>query len=123
MPKSDKDAEKLYRLYAPGLATAGAGAELALPAGEVHHSLHVLRLKVGQRVELFDGIGRVAVGAVAQAGRNEMSVRVDSVTGPLPRQGPQVELAFAVPKGNRLDWLLEKACELGVASLVPVIFE
>ena len=39
------------------------------------------------------------------------------------RPDPTIELAFAVPKGNRLDWLLEKAAELGVARLVPVAFE
>ncbi|MFB3892036.1 MAG: 16S rRNA (uracil(1498)-N(3))-methyltransferase [Phycisphaerae bacterium] len=124
-----KDKGRQYRLYAPVLAGAAAdapgrqGALVPLPEGEVHHAWTVLRLKDGERVEVFDGTGLSAHGTLIGAGRRGLSVRIERLNPPAQRRGPAVHLAFAVPKGNRLDWLLEKATELGAASLRPVIFE
>ncbi len=128
-----KDKPSVYRLYVPQLlaesavkdsqgVSAPGGPLVSLPQGEVHHALHVLRLRQGDQVELFDGAGGTALGRIARAGRSEMEVAVEELRPRRQRQGPTVHLCFAVPKGNRLDWLLEKATELGVASLVPTIF-
>jgi 16S rRNA (uracil1498-N3)-methyltransferase len=108
------------RFYVPDLEE---GAEVALPQTEAHHAAHVLRLAPGAAVELFDGCGRAASARIATVRRGSVTATVESVRGPLPRPGPLVRLAFAVPKGSRLDWLLEKATELGVASLRQVRFE
>jgi len=111
-----KDNVKRPRFYAPNLSTG----ELTLSAEESHHARSVLRLKTGQAVELFDGLGRVATGEILSLERSETTVRVgDVAAGQAPRPG--VHLAFAVPKGKRLDWLLEKATELGVASFWPIV--
>jgi len=99
-----------------------AGGEVALPPEEAHHALRVLRLRAGDAVELFDGRGGVAAGRIALAERGRAAVEVQSVGPAAPRVGPAVHLAFAVPKGKRLDWLLEKATELGAASLRAVVF-
>ena len=89
---------------------------------QAHHAIHVLRLAVGSAVTLFDGAGRVAEGTIVSAGRSTLTVSVEHV-GPLPaRPEPVIELAFAAAKGKRVDWLLEKASELGVARLQPVVF-
>ena len=114
------DNDSRARFYVPDLTE---GAEVALPPTEAHHAAHVLRLTPGAEVELFDGCGRAATARIATVRRSDVTARVESVRGPIARQGPEVRLAFAVPKGNRLDWLLEKATELGVASLRPVRFE
>ncbi|MCX5685501.1 MAG: RsmE family RNA methyltransferase [Planctomycetota bacterium] len=108
------------RFYVPDLA---GGAEVALPPTEAHHAAHVLRLAPGAAVELFDGCGRAADAQIATVRRGDVTARVESVRGPVARAGPAVHLGFAVPKGSRLDWLLEKATELGAASLRPVRFE
>jgi len=100
-----------------------SAGRLALSAGEGHHALHVLRLRVGAAVELFDGRGQTAAGRIAAIRRGEVAVEVQQVRPEPERGGPEVALAFAVPKGKRLDWLLEKATELGAASLRPVVFE
>jgi 16S rRNA (uracil1498-N3)-methyltransferase len=99
------------------------GESAALPPGEAHHAIHVLRLKAGAEVELFDGRGRRAEGVLLRAGRSEAVTEVRRLLPSRPRPQPQVHLGFAVPKGKRLDWLLEKATELGAASLTPVRFE
>lgn len=108
------------RFHVPDLAE---GAEVALPQTEAHHAAHVLRLAPGAEVELFDGCGRAASARISTVRRGDVTAIVESVRGPVARQGPLVRLAFAVPKGSRLDWLLEKATELGVAALRPVRFE
>jgi 16S rRNA (uracil1498-N3)-methyltransferase len=108
------------RFYVPDLAE---GAEVPLPPAEAHHAAHVLRLGPGAPIEVFDGCGRTAEARIAAVRRGRVTLAVGAVRGPARRPEPRVCLAFAVPKGSRLDWLLEKATELGVAALRPVRFE
>jgi 16S rRNA (uracil1498-N3)-methyltransferase len=121
------DASKPPRFYRPRSEGAApgfvVGCEAALPFGEAHHAAHVLRLRPGAAVELFDGVGGSALGRIVRVHRREVAVTVDEVRPPTDPPEPRVTLAFAVPKGNRLDWLLEKTTELGVARLSPVLFE
>ncbi len=108
------------RFYCPQPPESGF---LRLDADESHHLSRVLRIEPGEIVDVFDGRGggyraRVAVIAKKHA--------VLEVLEPLPEPAPfplSVTLATAVPKGDRFDWLVEKATELGVARLVPVRFE
>jgi 16S rRNA (uracil1498-N3)-methyltransferase len=114
------------RFFAPELASLAAGQgpwQVELDLGESHHALHVLRLRAGDAVELFDGQGRSAAGKITQSRHGVVSVEGEQPSVLSERPGPVVHLAFAVPKAKRLDWLLEKATELGAASLRPVIFE
>jgi len=107
------------RFFVPALGSQ----HVTLDETEAHHAAHVLRLKVGAAVELFDGQGGRAVGEVTEVRRGSLSVEIDSRSEAMPRPRPALHLGFAVPKGKRLDWLLEKATELGAASLCPVVFE
>ncbi len=107
------------RFHAPDLA----GDRIDLPAGEAHHALHVLRLGPGAEVELFDGLGSAAEATITQAARAGVTVKIRRRMPPAGPPRPAVHLAFAMPKGKRLDWLLEKATELAAASLTPVSFQ
>lgn len=107
------------RFWTPGLA---AGA-VTLDEAQAHYALHVLRLKPGAAVELFDGLGLRARGRIDQATRREVVLAVEELLSPSLPPRPAVHLAFAVPKGKRLDWLLEKATELAAASLQAVVFQ
>ena len=71
-----------------------------LSAAEAHHALDVLRLESGAAVELFDGAGAVAVGALRRAGRKGARVEITQ-RRPARRAGPVVRLAFAVAKVAR----------------------
>lgn len=95
---------------------------VTLAGAEAHHALNVVRVRPGEPVELFDGRGGSAAGVVAETGRGELTVRLTDRRRLDERPGRRVHLAFAVPKGKRLDWLLEKATELAAASLQPVVF-
>ena len=87
-----------------------------LAADTAHYITHVLRLGRGDLVQLFDGTGQVAEATLQPAG-DAWEVVIQAVRH-APDPGPHVTLAVAVPKGERADWLLEKATELGVARVV-----
>ncbi|MCJ7543701.1 MAG: 16S rRNA (uracil(1498)-N(3))-methyltransferase [Phycisphaerae bacterium] len=108
----------MHRFYADDLSLP----DVRLDDQEAHHAGHVLRLADGSEVELFDGRGGRAVGRLRRVGRGKLVVTIERREAPRPRPRPAVHLAFSTPKGKRLDWLLEKATELGAASLQPVIF-
>lgn len=116
----------LPRFFVPpddaGAGAPAPGRRLALPPSEAHHAAHVLRLGAGDAVEVFDGRGGAAAARIAQVSRGEVTVTVESVRAPVPAPAPALRLAFAVPKGKRLEWLLEKATELGADRLAPVRF-
>ena len=99
----------------------GPCADVPLPPDEARHACRVLRLHAGAPVELFDGAGTVAAGRIITTGPRGATVRLERVET-RDRVGPAMHVAFAVPKGKRLDWLLEKATELGAASLQPLRF-
>jgi 16S rRNA (uracil1498-N3)-methyltransferase len=98
------------------------GDQIAVTGVEAHHAAGVLRLKAGEIVDLFDGQGGIVNGAIVSISNKQMVVRcVQRRTEARPQ--PIIHLGFAVPKGKRLDWLLEKVTELGAASIQPLIFE
>jgi 16S rRNA (uracil1498-N3)-methyltransferase len=114
--------EAKRQFYLPGLAAAAEGSELALPVDEARHAAKVLRMRVGDEVGLFDGVGGVSTGELSAVAKRDVRVRLGKVRFE-ERRGRRVELAFAVPKGKRLDWLLEKSAELACTVLQPVRLE
>ena len=101
------------------LAEPPRDGRAVLRGEEAHHLMRVRRLGVGEQVELFDGAG----GGFRAVVRNLAKDAVELAVGePIPdRRLPlDLTLATAVPKGERFDWLVEKATELGVARLVPL---
>jgi len=108
-----------HRFWSPPPLEAGP---MRLEGPEAHHLSHVLRLATGDAVELFDGQGARGAATVFSVSRRSAEVVVSDVVHE-PRTGPLTVLAVAPPKGERFDWLVEKAAELGVARLVPLITE
>jgi 16S rRNA (uracil1498-N3)-methyltransferase len=105
------------RLHCPG--PLRAGESLALPAGAVRH-VQVLRLQPGDPVTLFDGTGGEWDARIERMGRGEAIVGVGEHRV-VDRESPRaVHLALGMPANERMDWLVEKATELGVASIQPL---
>ena len=97
-----------------------SGADLLLPAGAARH-VQVLRLQPGDAIVLFDGAGGEYAAVVERMGRSEVAVRVGA-RDPVEREaGQAVHLAVGMPANERMDWLVEKATELGVASIQPLM--
>jgi 16S rRNA (uracil1498-N3)-methyltransferase len=108
------------RFYCPG---PWVGSRATLVGDEAKHLARVRRVGVGDRVELFDGRGRIAEAEVAEIGRDRVELAL-LTEGPGGRDlDGSLILATAVPKGERFDWLIEKATELGVTRLVPILTE
>jgi len=96
------------------------GATLALPPGPARH-VQVLRLQPGAVITLFDGAGGEHAATVERMGRSEVVVQVGA-HNPIEREAPRaVHLALGMPANERMDWLVEKATELGVASIQPLV--
>jgi 16S rRNA (uracil1498-N3)-methyltransferase len=106
------------RFYCPvPLAT---GQSLDLPAGAARHA-QVLRLQPGARITLFNGAGGEFEALIESMGRSDVRVQIaqhDAVEREAQRE---LHLAVGMPANERMDWLVEKATELGAASIQPVL--
>jgi 16S rRNA (uracil1498-N3)-methyltransferase len=87
-----------------------------------HYLLNVMRLRPGDPLLLFDDRSGEWLGAVADAGKRSLTVRIERRTRERETV-PDLWLCFAPVKKARLDWIIEKATELGIARLQPVITE
>ncbi|MBW8295486.1 16S rRNA (uracil(1498)-N(3))-methyltransferase [Sphingopyxis sp.] len=87
-----------------------------------HYLLKVMRLKTGAPILLFDNRSGEWLASVADVGKRSLTVLVERQTRAI-EQVPDLWLCFAPVKKARLDWIIEKATELGVARLQPVITE
>jgi 16S rRNA (uracil1498-N3)-methyltransferase len=95
------------------------GMELRIEGGQAHYLLSVMRLKAGGTVKLFDDRTGEWLGEVAMTGKRDLVVRI--VARLREREAvPDLWLCAAPIKRGRIDWVAEKASELGVARLVPV---
>lgn len=95
------------------------GSEIPLPKEEARHARTVLRLRDGAEVEIFNGEGLVAAGALVSGGEPGTRVRIDGVT-PHRRPAPRITIAFPPPKGKRTAAAVETLTELGADGLMPL---
>jgi 16S rRNA (uracil1498-N3)-methyltransferase len=93
--------------------------ELSLDADEAHHIRDVLRMSEGDAVEVFDAGGRIGQGRIGKSDARSVMVVVDEVHDPIGRR-LRWTVASAVPKGSRVDWMIEKLSELGTDRFVPL---
>ena len=96
-----------------------SGARLAVPDDELHHMRHVLRLVAGDEVVAFDGAGREVVARLVPAAEGWFL----EVVRECEARGERVRIILiqAIPKGKRMEWLVEKATELGVGAILPMV--
>lgn len=99
-----------------------AGDKLSLPAGAARH-VQVLRLQPGAVITLFNGDSTEWLASVTQMGRSDVAVQVGEATRVERELGVAVTLAVGVPANERMDGLIEKATELGVACIQPLMCE
>ena len=110
--------KSLPRLFVE--ATLSEGAAVSLDGPQANYLGNVLRLGVGGQVLLFDGASGEWLATVKQMTRKSMQLTVERQTK-VAEVVPDLWLAFAPVKRTQLDWLVEKATELGVARLIPVV--
>ena len=110
------------RLFVDAPAPLATGQVLDLPPGPARH-VQVRRLQPGDALTVFDGRGGEWAATVQQMGRSQVTVLVGT-HDPVEREAPcAVTLAVGMPANDRMDWLVEKATELGVAEILPLVTE
>jgi 16S rRNA (uracil1498-N3)-methyltransferase len=110
----------LERFYCPDTPVDGSAI---VEGDEARHLIRVRRVAVGETVELFDGRGSAMRAQVTSLGRDRAALAILGPGDPDRTPRFSLTLATAVPKGDRFDWLVEKATELGVARLIPLVTE
>jgi len=110
---------RLTRVYVEADLTPGSVVEL--PLGTASHLAKVLRARSGDELILFNGDGREFMGAIESVRGSRVSASVGDSRG-VDRESPlAITLVQCVPRGDRMDFIVQKATELGVARLVPVL--
>jgi 16S rRNA (uracil1498-N3)-methyltransferase len=110
----------MARFYCP--VALKTGEVLDLPTAAARH-VQVLRMQPGHTLTLFNGEGGEFEAVVARMGRSDVQVRVGAFSSQECEAEQEVVLAVGMPANERMDWLIEKATELGVARIVPLMTE
>jgi 16S rRNA (uracil1498-N3)-methyltransferase len=106
------------RFFCPAPLTVGAS--LDLPSETVRH-IQVMRLQPGKHVTLFDGLGGEYSACIVAMTRNSVHASIDTHES-IERESPVVsQLVIGMPANERMDWLVEKATELGVSRITPLM--
>ena len=108
------------RFYCP--APLATGLSLDLPSGAARH-VQVLRMQPGDGITLFNGEGGEFAATVTRMGRSDVQVSVGAHVALEREAGRAVHLLAGITANDRMDWLVEKATELGVASITPLVAE
>jgi 16S rRNA (uracil1498-N3)-methyltransferase len=99
-----------------------SGESLALPERAARH-VQVLRLQPGDTVTLFNSQGGEFEATIERMGRSDVQVKVTAHHAVEREARRAVHLALGMPANERMDWLVEKASELGAASITPLMAE
>ncbi len=111
----------MKRIFVAQGLPAGQPAQITLGRDTAHYMFDVLRARPGDEFELFDATGR-ACHVVVEASARRTGLRVEAWKRVEAQEagGPRIEVAAAVLRGPRWDWMIEKLAELGVEAIVPL---
>ena len=94
-----------------------------LPEAQAHYLSRVLRLNVGAKVQLFDGSGQEYRGELTGVTKKTVQVSLQECLEGLPESSLPIHLGQGLSRGERMDWAIQKATELGVAEITPLFTE
>jgi 16S rRNA (uracil1498-N3)-methyltransferase len=108
------------RFFTPDALDLG---EYTLAGAEAHHLHSVCRIEVGEVITLFNGDGREFDAEVVETAKKMTQFTIRGIHTPNRELAQPVWMASALPKGDRLDFLIEKLTELGLSRFVPLVTE
>ncbi len=109
------------RLHIAG--SYSAESVLELDGDKARYLSRVLRLRVGDGLLVFDGEGNEYAATISGIGKSSATLRVDSKTASKTESGLRVHLVQGISRGERMDFVVQKATELGVKRITPVLTE
>lgn len=112
---------RIVRLYLS--AAFSAGETLKLSKEQAHYALTVLRLKNQTQLELFDGKGNLADATLQIEGRRDASVQIQTTRSANNESPLKTVLVQGISRGDRMDYSIQKAVELGVYAIQPIFTE
>jgi 16S rRNA (uracil1498-N3)-methyltransferase len=95
----------------------------SFPEASAHYISRVLRLGTGVAVQLFDGSGAEYRGTLAEVGKKQVTVMLTEQLAGLAESTLRIHLGQGLSRGERMDWAIQKATELGVAEITPIVSE
>jgi 16S rRNA (uracil1498-N3)-methyltransferase len=113
------------RFHVPGVNSTAVRdkAQVELPEDEAEHLVRVLRLGVGDEVDVFDGRGGLWRAEVVQVGKKSASIRPIEAVTPARELEVRISLILSVLKGDKMDEVVRDAVMMGVAAIRPVVSE
>lgn len=106
------------------LTSLARDSVIELPATSAEHLVRVLRMQVGQSLTVFNGDGRDHAAEIVRIDKRGVAVRVTSAGVEVAVESPlRITLAQGIARGEKMDWIVQKATELGVYEIVPVVTE
>lgn len=109
------------RIYSPQPLAANTTLELAPEAS--HHLARVLRMQRGDALIVFNGEGGEYPATIAAVDKRAVQIATEQVRENAPESPLHLHLGIAMSKGERMDWIVQKATELGVARITPLYSE
>jgi 16S rRNA (uracil1498-N3)-methyltransferase len=94
-----------------------------LPETQAHYVGRVLRHTVGDTVQLFDGSGNEFLGELIEVGKKTVRVELRETFAGLAESPLHIHLGQGLSRGERMDWAIQKACELGANAITPIVSE
>jgi 16S rRNA (uracil1498-N3)-methyltransferase len=110
----------MHRFYLPAEQWRGSSLELTEP--ECHHAVDVLRVCPGEQVCVLDGVGGEATCEIEKSARDRVALKVLNKRS-VPYPATAITLVQAIPRGKLLEAVIQKATELGVSRIVPLLSE
>ncbi|GGI84820.1 16S rRNA (uracil(1498)-N(3))-methyltransferase [Legionella impletisoli] len=112
---------KINRIYQPGTYQPGDTVDLSPSAGQ--HVSVVLRMKPGEHLTLFRGNNYEYHAVIVSAQKRQVTVQIQSHQKMDRESFRMIHLAQSISKGERMEWVIQKAVELGVSTITPLISE
>jgi 16S rRNA (uracil1498-N3)-methyltransferase len=104
-------------------ANVPANTPITLAAEASHHLAKVLRMQVGDALILFNGDGSEYPATIAAIDKRSVYVAIENVVDTTRESPLHLHLGIAISKGERMDWIVQKATELGVTQITPLYSE
>lgn len=99
------------------------GCEILVSQEEAHHIIDVMRMRAGDIIVAFDGTGKEYIGKILNTSNESLKIKIEKINSIKEKNKISITLAQSLSKGSKMDFIVEKATELGVDEIVPLSTE